>query len=97
MWVPAADGGVLETFSSGRLFLDTDPWRSRPLQLTYWSFEPEQSPQGVMAYRVKAEVKDGEAPRIGLRGTAHLEGERVAFSYYVLRRLVIFLRQKLAF
>lgn len=49
-----------------------------------------------MAYRAKARIAEADAPRIGLRGTAHLEGQRVALAYYILRRVIIFLRQSLA-
>lgn len=52
------------------------------------------SPGGVLGYRLKAALAAGTAPpRIGLRGTAKIYGDRVALIYYLLRRPLAAARQ----
>jgi multidrug efflux pump subunit AcrA (membrane-fusion protein) len=98
IWVPAQDGPVLEKGAQGELFLDSEPWRGQRIRIDSWSFEPEMSPFGVMAYRAQASIalEERGAPRIGLRGSAHLTGERISLLLYLIRRPLIFLRQTLS-
>jgi hypothetical protein len=56
------------------------------------------SPSGVLGYRLKASLADDKAPpRIGLRGTAKLFGDRVTLFYYLMRRPLSAARQFLGF
>ena len=45
-----------------------------------------ERPDGHPAYRVRATLAPGQQVRVGLKGTARLEGERVALVYWILRR-----------
>jgi hypothetical protein len=48
----------------------------------------------VLSYRIKAELIDNKnLPRIGMMGTAKINGERVPFIYYLLRKPLAAARQ----
>lgn len=56
--------------------------------------EAIQRPDGSYAYRVRASLDDNaEIPRIGMRGTARLSGQRVTLAYWVFRKPMIAVRQ----
>jgi hypothetical protein len=60
------------------------------------SYEATLSPSGLLGYRLKALFADGSrVPRIGLRGTAKVYGERVSLFYYLMRRPLAAVRQLL--
>lgn len=98
--VPVADAMVLHSGAEVRMFFDSDPlnaWSGRVLRSTY---EPELTPEGFMAYRVTASLENDANqaqswPRIGLRGTAKVYGEPVTLFYYLFRRPITFVRQRL--
>jgi hypothetical protein len=48
--------------------------------------EAVQRPDGSHAYRLRASLTAPAGHRVGLKGTARLEGERVPLAYWVLRR-----------
>ncbi len=94
IFVPAPDGPVLAPSGTGTVYLDSEPWSGRAVVVRHWTFEPEMTPTGTVAYRVRAEWADpAVAARIGLRGTAHLDGPRVPLVLHLLRRPLILLRQ----
>jgi multidrug efflux pump subunit AcrA (membrane-fusion protein) len=96
VWLPVADAITLKTGSEIDFFLNIAP--SSPLSATVrqTSYEAVLSPAGVVGYRLKATLNDKEhGPRIGLRGTAKLYGERVTLFYYVMRRPLAAARQLL--
>lgn len=78
-----------------RVYLDGDPLR--PLEATLVSMSHQAKvaePQG-LAYRVEGEfAPDIMPPRLGVRGTAQLFGGRAPLAYYLFRRPLIWLRQK---
>jgi hypothetical protein len=79
-----------------RLFFDADPLNPRAAEVYEKSFHATERTQGHMSYAVKARMTDvGDAPRIGLRGTAQLLGEDVSLGFYVLRRPISAVRQYL--
>lgn len=94
--VPVGDALVLEEGSEVELFLNIDPLRPLRARLTHASYEAGLSAAGVLSYRVKAALLPGEPPpRIGLRGTAKILGERVPLALYLFRRPLALLRQTL--
>ncbi|CAO3363285.1 Membrane-fusion protein [Azospirillum melinis] len=94
--VPVGDALVLEPGSPVELFLNVDPLHPLQARLTHASYEAGQSAAGVLSYRVKAALEAGEAPpRIGLRGTAKILGDRVPLALYLFRRPLALLRQSL--
>jgi hypothetical protein len=56
------------------------------------AYEAQPTPGGQLAYRLDARF-DEAPPRIGLRGTAKLFGERAPLALYLLRRPLAGLRQ----
>lgn len=94
--VAVGDALVLEEGSPVELFLNVDPLRPLRARLTHASYEAGLSAAGVLSYRVKAALEAGEPPpRIGLRGTAKILGERVPLALYLFRRPLALLRQTL--
>lgn len=67
------------------LFLDSDPLQRHKARLSRVAYESAITPQGSLAWRLDARFLN-EAPRIGLRGTAKIYGERVPLGLYLLRR-----------
>lgn len=74
------------------LFLDSDPLNRHAARLQRSAYEAQQTASGQLAYRLDAEFED-TPPRIGLRGTAKLFGERGPLALYLLRRPLAALRQ----
>jgi hypothetical protein len=76
------------------LFLDSDPLRRHAASLRRMAYEAQPLSSGQLAYRLDAEFT-ADPPRIGLRGTAKLYGERVPLALFLLRRPIAALRQTL--
>lgn len=98
--VAVGDALVLEAGSMVELFLNVDPLRPLRARLTHASYEAGLSAAGVLSYRVKAALEPAQdtgqpPPRIGLRGTAKILGERVPLALYLFRRPLALLRQTL--
>lgn len=92
--LPVADAIELPKQADVTLYLTTAPQYAYSAMLTYASYKPEATPDGTVAYRVKADfAADQSLPRLGLTGTAKLYGSWVPLSYYVLRRPLAAARQ----
>ena len=74
------------------LFLDSAPLHSHSARLQRSAYEAQQTNSGQLAYRLDATF-DQSPPRIGLRGTAKIYGERGPLAFYLLRRPLAALRQ----
>ncbi|OIN05613.1 efflux RND transporter periplasmic adaptor subunit [Oceanisphaera psychrotolerans] len=89
-WLSPADMIALPAEAPVTLYLVSDPLTPLGARVEYVAHEPELRPEGHYAYRVRARlVVEDEAqpgPRVGLKGTAKLEGERVSLAYWILRR-----------
>jgi hypothetical protein len=96
--LPVADAIALTPGSEVRLFLDTAPLDPVPARLERASFEASETADGVLAYRVSASFADDVAPpRLGLRGSAKLYGERAPLALYLFRRPLAAARQFFGF
>ncbi len=94
LWVPVADAINLNVGAPLRLFLNTDPTRPYRGEVFQAAYEAEMSPEGVLAFRVKARFTGERAPpRIGLKGTGKIYGEQVKLYYYLFRRPLATVRQ----
>ncbi len=92
--VPVNDAIVLEEGAEVSLYLNVDPLRPLRATVAHASYEPGLTQSGVLAYRVRADLAPGQpTPRIGLRGTAKIQGERVPLAFYLFRRPLAALRQ----
>lgn len=75
------------------LFLDSDPLHRHSATLERAAYEAQPTPAGQLAYRLDAGFTDSPPPRIGLRGTAKLFGQRAPLALYLLRKPLAGLRQ----
>jgi multidrug resistance efflux pump len=82
----------LEAGAEVALFLDSDPLNRHAARLERLAYEAQTSAAGQLAYRLDASFAEAP-PRIGLRGTAKLFGQRVPLVLYLLRRPLAALRQ----
>jgi multidrug efflux pump subunit AcrA (membrane-fusion protein) len=87
------DAIALEPDAEVALFLDSDPLQRHPATLERAAYEAQPTPGGQLAYRLDARFSDSPPPRIGLRGTAKIFGERAPLALYLLRRPLAALRQ----
>ncbi|MBR7889686.1 HlyD family efflux transporter periplasmic adaptor subunit [Marinomonas sp. A79] len=94
--LPVADAISLASGNKVTFYLDIDPLNPLSFRVDHSSFEASVTPDQVVAYRIVSDIEEGTPPpRIGLRGTAKLYGEEVSLAYYLLRRPITFVRQRL--
>jgi phosphotransferase system IIA component len=98
IWLPVADAITLTTGANVDFFLNIAPESPLSASLRQASYEATQSSAGLLGYRLKAKLSDpAHPPRIGLKGTAKVFGERVSLFYYLLRRPLAAARQFVGF
>jgi hypothetical protein len=90
-----ADAIAIKPAARVSLFLDGDPMSAVEGIVERMSYRPILSPEHQMVFRVSAKFVDDTPRRIGLHGTARLSGETVTLGYYLFRRPMAFVRQKL--
>lgn len=94
IWLPVADAITVKDGAEVRFFLNIAPQRPVSATLRYASYEAVPTPEGVLAYRLKASfAPDQTLPRIGLKGTAKIYGDKVSLFYYLMRRPLAAARQ----
>ncbi|MGF6205722.1 efflux RND transporter periplasmic adaptor subunit [Pseudomonas frederiksbergensis] len=86
------DAIALEPGAEVSLFLDSDPLQRHLAKLVRSAYEAQPTAGGQLAYRLDANF-DAAPPRIGLRGTAKIFGDRAPLALYLLRRPLAGLRQ----
>lgn len=94
-WLPIGDAIALEAGAPVKLFLNADPLRPVTARLRYIAHDAAERPDGSFAYRARATLEGTTSHRVGLKGTAKLEGERVLAIYWVMRRPIATVRAKL--
>ncbi|WP_277372956.1 HlyD family efflux transporter periplasmic adaptor subunit [Pseudomonas sp. AA-38] len=92
--LPVGDAIALQPGAEVALFLDSDPLHRHAARLERAAYEAQSTAAGQLAYRLDAAFVEAP-PRIGLRGTAKLFGDRAPLAYYLLRRPLATLRQSL--
>jgi len=85
-WLPVGDGLMLPENADVDLFLNIDPIRPLHATLLRVDYQAQVSPDGILAFRTRAQFDATDSPRIGWRGTAKIHGESVPLYYYLLRR-----------
>jgi hypothetical protein len=94
IWLPVADAITLKPGAEVEFFLNVSPGAPLQAKLRLASYQAAQSPSSLLGYRLKATLDDPtKAPRIGLRGTAKIYGDRVTLLYYLARRPLAAARQ----
>ncbi|MBF0393789.1 MAG: HlyD family efflux transporter periplasmic adaptor subunit [Alphaproteobacteria bacterium] len=92
-WLAPADVIELEKGGPVSLFLNADPLSPVSARLLYVTYEAIPQPDGNLGHRVRAELSEGESgPRLGLKGTARLDGHRVPLIYWLARRPLAVIR-----
>lgn len=94
-WLPLADAIALGDGASVRLYLNASPLFAVDARLRYMAHDAVQRPDGSYAYRVRAVLEGPTDNRVGLKGTAKLQGDWVPLIYWVLRRPLATLRSTL--
>jgi multidrug efflux pump subunit AcrA (membrane-fusion protein) len=97
-WLAAHDVLPVDDGAAVRIFLDADPLKPLDGRVVRIHHEAEETPSG-MAYRVMIALNPAQenAPRIGARGTARIDGDRAPLFLYLFRRPVAALRQASGF
>ena len=91
----AADAIAFDTEIPITVYLSNAKQFSHAAHIRYVAYKAEAMPDGVVAYKIKADFAAADdLPRLGLTGTARLYGARVPFIYYLLRRPIAAVRQK---
>ncbi|MEO5330480.1 MAG: hypothetical protein H7839_00535 [Magnetococcus sp. YQC-5] len=77
------------------LFLNVDPLNPWMARMRLLAYEATVRPDGTVAHQVRATLKEegSSPPRLGLKGIARIEGERVSLLWWVARRPVAMIRQ----
>jgi len=85
--VAVADAIAVDPGAPVRMFLHVSPLSPLDAEVIETGYQAMLSPDSIASYRVRAKLMEGsDLPRIGLKGTAKLYGERVALGYWMLRR-----------
>lgn len=95
-WLPIGDAIALQAGALVHLYLAADPLRAVQARVRYVAYDAVARPDGMYAYRVRAELLQPGSLRIGLKGTAKLEGERVSLAYWMVRKPWASIRQWVA-
>ncbi|MGD9158443.1 MAG: HlyD family efflux transporter periplasmic adaptor subunit [Desulfobacteraceae bacterium] len=94
--IPVADAINFEKGADVLFFLNISPESPVSCTLTHASYRARVTADGFLAYRLKAEFqKDIKPPRIGLMGTAKIYGKKTSLFYFLGRRTMAAIRQKL--
>ena len=93
-WLSVADAIDLPPGSPIRIYLNSDPLTPVDAVLRTYSYEARSRSGGNYAYQIRGRILNKKhLPRLGLRGTARLEGEKVSIAYWIFRRPIVALRQ----
>jgi hypothetical protein len=93
--LPIADAIALRAGGKVSLFLDGDPLRSIEGTIVRTSFRPTLTADQQLAFRSYAKFTDGQPRRIGVRGIARVDGETVSLWFYLFRRPIAAVRQRI--
>lgn len=85
-WLPLADAITLPPGASVQLYLNASPLSPVQAQVRYLAHDAVQRPEGHQAYRVRAALSEPTGHRVGLKGTAKLQGGWVPLVYWMARR-----------
>lgn len=80
-----------------KVYLDSDPLNPVEAKVVRAAHEARKTASDVLAYEIMAELKTkpSHPPRLGVRGTAQVFGEKAPMFFYLFRRPLSALRQKL--
>ena len=92
--IPVGDTVALEKGAEVKFFLNASPTSPLEAELTRVAYRASATADGTLAYKARAEFvqTDGDAPQLGLKGTAKFYGEETFLGLYLLRRPLATLR-----
>jgi hypothetical protein len=95
--VPVADAIAVENGAAVSAFLDADPLHPVAAKTLSSSFDPQMIEGNILAYRIYAgfDAVPERGLRLGIRGTSQIFGEKVPLAYYLFRRPIAAIRQRL--
>jgi hypothetical protein len=95
--LPVKDSIALQPDALVKVYFDNDPLNAGQGHVVQAGYDPQPTPDEQLAYRLVARLDETSktSPRIGLRGTAKVYGERVRLFFYLFRRPITALRQQL--
>jgi multidrug resistance efflux pump len=92
-YVPVADNVDVVPGATLTLYPNSSPLASYDARIDTVAYRAEPTPEGVVAYRVKATFTGSAKPPLGVMGTARIHGRWVPLAYYLLRRPLATVRQ----
>lgn len=92
-YVPVADNVDVVPGASVTLYPKSSPLASYDARIDTVAYRAEPTPEGVVAYRVKATFTGSLKPPLGVMGTARIHGRWAPLAYYLLRRPLASARQ----
>ncbi|RKE25167.1 CusB/HlyD membrane fusion family barrel-sandwich protein [Paraburkholderia sp. BL23I1N1] len=92
-YVPVADNVDVVPGATLTLYPKSSPLEAYDARIDTVAYRAEPTPEGVVAYRVKATFVGAVKPPLGVMGTARIHGRWVPLSYYLLRRPLATARQ----
>lgn len=94
--LPVDDAAVIGKDAAVRLFLDSDPLHPISGIATRTSHIARLNEGNQLSFAIHAAPQvQGRPPRLGLRGTAQVFGSRVPLAYFLFRRPLTYMRQRL--
>jgi multidrug efflux pump subunit AcrA (membrane-fusion protein) len=95
-WVAVADIGEVTPGAPLTLFLNTQPLTPVRAVVRSVGYEASARPDATLAHRVRAVLAEGhDKPRLGMKGTARIDGDQVPLVWWLFRRPLVTLRQTL--
>lgn len=94
IWLAAGELIPLPKQAVVTLFLNTDPLHPRAATMRLVAYEATLRPDTTVAYQLRATfLETSKPPRLGLKGVARIEGERVSLLWWIARRPIAIIRQ----
>jgi multidrug resistance efflux pump len=94
-YLPVADNIDVQPGGTLTLYPKSSPLSTYDARIDTIAYRAEPTPEGVLAYRIKATFVGSARPVLGVMGTARAHGHWVPLIYYVLRRPLTLARQRL--
>ena len=93
-WLAISDAIELPKGSLMKVYLNSDPLFPVEGALRTFSYQAQERHGETFSHRIRGVIlSNGALPRLGLRGTARIEGRRVSLLYWIFRRPLSVLRQ----
>jgi hypothetical protein len=92
-WLGVADAVPIPNDAEMVLYLSSMPTQPVHAQIHLIGYEPVLQPSGSYAYRIRADIRDDQPHRVGLKGIAKIVADKVPLYYWIFRRPLSSLRQ----